>query len=117
MSSTRYAIVLPHKLSGRNEKRLLNRARACPFCGKPLDATRRLFTAITDHSHRDLVPAHPACAEAENKRIAAEQEERRRQMTPAHQLAILDLLAAVMRAEDEAILHGRPAFASGSLLT
>lgn len=106
MSSTRYAIVLPHKLSGRAEKRLLNRARACPFCGKPLDAARRLFTAITDFWHRDLVAAHPPCAEQENKRINAGQEEARRRMTPACQLFTMDLLAAVMAAEDELLLHG-----------
>lgn len=113
MSSARYAIVLPHKLSGRAEKRLLNRARACPFCGKPLDATRRLFTAITDFWHRDLVAAHPPCAEQENKRINAGQEEARRRMTPACQLFTMDLIAAVIAAEDEMILHGRTGFADG----
>jgi hypothetical protein len=115
MGESRYAIVLPHKLSGRAEKRLLNRARRCAFCGEPLGAARRLFAAVTDFWRRDLVAAHPPCAEAENKRINAEQEEARRRMTPAHLLFTMDLLAAVMSAEDEMILHGRPAFASGSL--
>lgn len=103
---TRYAIILPHKLSGREEKRLLNRARSCPFCGELLGGGRRLFTAVTSMYGRELVPAHPACAEAENRRIDARRQEESRRATPLHQLATLNLLAEVMRLEDEAILYG-----------
>lgn len=109
MAGTRYSIVLPHKVSGRADKRLLNRARSCTFCGKPLGSGRRLFRAYTGFMTYDLVAAHPACAEAENRRIDTERQEELRRMTPAHQLLALDLLAAVMRAEDETLLHGRPA--------
>jgi hypothetical protein len=107
VSGPRYAIILPHKLSGRREKRLLNRARSCEFCRKPLGADRRLLAAVTDLWHRDLVPAHPACAEAENRRIDAERKEERRRQAPARELFMLDQLAEMMRREDEAILYGR----------
>ena len=50
--------------SGRNQKRLLNRARSCGLCGKGLGGDRALYDTQSGWSSldRDLIAAHPACA-------------------------------------------------------
>jgi len=76
----RYYNVFRHSPSGREEKRLLNRARSCGFCGEALGADRRLYRAYTALMAFDLVPAHPACGDSEPQKIearrAAEEAER-----------------------------------------
>lgn len=46
-SEPRYYNVFRHRPSGREEKRLLNRARKCRFCPQALGTDRALFRAYT----------------------------------------------------------------------
>lgn len=67
--------------SGRAERRLLNRARACGLCRKPLGAERALYeTQAVSASYalnHDLIIAHPTCADA----LAEENTARLRRQT------------------------------------
>lgn len=89
----RYCNVFRHSPSGREEKRLLNRARSCGFCGQPLGTDRRLYRAYTGLTAFELVPAHPACGDSEPERIDA-----RRQAEEARRAARSAAFAAEMSA-------------------
>ncbi len=99
MPGKRYCNVFRHRTSGREEKRLLNRARSCEFCPEPLGTDRALFRAYTGFTEFELVPAHRACGEAEPEKIEARraQEERKRVASSAR-------YAAEMRARSRLIV-------------
>lgn len=67
--------MLRQKPSGRDQKRLLNRATRCGLCRKPMAREdRRLFTG-PNHMLLDkepwLIVAHPSCAEQRNAEESA----------------------------------------------
>lgn len=97
--AVRYCNVFRHRPSGREEKRLLNRARKCGFCPEPLDDDRALFRAYTGFTDFELVPAHWACGEAEPAKIDA-----RRAREEAERAARSARYAAEMRARSRLIV-------------
>lgn len=69
-------MMLRQKPSGRDQKRLLNRATRCDLCRKPMTREdRRLFTGpyhmMLDGTTPPLVVAHPSCAEQRNAEESA----------------------------------------------
>ena len=62
-STRRYWNVFRQSPSGRNQKRILNRAATCPLCGNPLGTNRALYRAYTSHSGYEMIAAHPPCAD------------------------------------------------------
>lgn len=69
MREARYCDVFRHPVSGRTQKRLLNRAPSCRLCGGRLGADRGLFRAYTGFMACELITAHPACAASEAREI------------------------------------------------
>jgi hypothetical protein len=102
---TRYCNLFRHRVSGRAERRLLNRAASCALCGQPMTrGDRWLYRAYTGFMEFGLIAAHPSCADAEVKLIGQRlAEELARPATPE----ALMLLAAVIEAE-ERIMTGPP---------
>jgi hypothetical protein len=71
VSGARYCDVFRHPVSGRAQKRLLNRAPSCHLCGGRLGTDRALFCAYAGFMACELIAAHPACAAGEARAIAA----------------------------------------------
>ena len=59
----RYWNVFRRTPSGRDQKRILNRAVTCPLCESPLGADRALYRAYTGSSESEMIAAHPPCAD------------------------------------------------------
>lgn len=74
-TAKRYYNVFRHKVSGRDQRRVLNRAVSCGFCGGSLGTDRRLYRAHTGHTAFDLIAAHPACGDSEPERIEARRQD------------------------------------------
>lgn len=63
MNGPRYWNLFRQSPSGRDQKRILNRAVTCPLCGKPLDTSRALYKAYTGHGEHEYIAAHLGCAD------------------------------------------------------
>lgn len=74
-TARRYYNVFRHKPSGREEKRLMNRAVSCGLCGESLEADRRLYRAYFTHMAFDLLACHPACGDSEPELIEARRQD------------------------------------------
>jgi hypothetical protein len=61
--AVRYWNLFREPPTGRDRKRILNRAVTCPLCGNPLSADRALYRAYTGHMDHEHIAAHPACAD------------------------------------------------------
>jgi hypothetical protein len=91
VSEARYCDVFRHRVSGRAQKRLLNRAVSCRLCGGRLGTDRALFRAYTGFMACELIPAHPACAGAEAREIRERRANALGTCCPSCGAGILDL--------------------------
>ena len=71
MSAPRYWNLFRRPPSGRNQKRILNRATTCPLCRKPLDTNRAFYKAYTAHTESKYIAAHPTCADQHMQELTA----------------------------------------------
>jgi hypothetical protein len=65
----RYWNVFRRTPSGRDQKRILNRAVTCPLCSKPLGSDRALYCAYTGFSQSEMIAAHPVCADEHMRQL------------------------------------------------
>ena len=63
MTSPRYWNIFRQSPSGRDQKRILNRAVNCALCTKALGTDRALCRAYTAFSASEMIAAHPACVD------------------------------------------------------
>jgi hypothetical protein len=101
VTSPRYCNVFRHSPSGRDQKRLLNRAIRCALCGEQLGRDRRLYRAYTGFTESELIPAHPACGDDEPRRI-----QERRDAEEAERAARSERFAAEARVRSRLIVVG-----------
>jgi hypothetical protein len=66
----RYWNVFRRTPSGRDQKRILNRAVACPLCSKPLGTDRALYCAYTGSIDHEFIAAHPGCADEHMRQLS-----------------------------------------------
>ena len=99
----RYYNLFRHSPSGREEKRLLNRARKCRFCPQPLGADRALFELRKGFQEFDLAVAHPACADEELRQIGERSQAEQERIRTAG-----EAYAAEMRARSRLIVVDGP---------
>lgn len=105
MADRELSMLFRHRVSGRAERRLLNRAARCELCGKPMEARDRwLYRAYSGFSDTSLIAAHPPCADAEVKRIG----ERHRAELAKPLAPQTAMLLAVMMAEEDRMILGTP---------
>ncbi len=69
MSAPRYWNLFRQAPSGRDQKRILNRAVTCPLCARPLGADRALYRAYTGSSQYEMTAIHPGCADAHMRQM------------------------------------------------
>jgi hypothetical protein len=69
VSAPRYWNVFRQTPSGRDQKRILNRAVSCTLCSKPLGTDRALFCAYTGFSEAEMIAAHPGCADEHMRQL------------------------------------------------
>ena len=65
----RYWNIFRRTPSGRDQKRILNRATICPLCTEPLGADRALYCAHTGFSEHEYITAHPGCADGHMRQL------------------------------------------------
>jgi hypothetical protein len=65
----RYWNLFRQSPSGRDQKRILNRAVTCPLCSKPLGTDRALYRAYTTFSESGMIAAHPGCADEHMRQL------------------------------------------------
>lgn len=68
-SQPRYWNVFRRTPSGRDQKRILNRAATCPLCTEPLGTDRALHCAYTGFSEHEYIAAHPGCADEHMRQL------------------------------------------------